>query len=126
MFTEPKQASSPAALTPTPHEKITPYYNGDKSLEYSRVAGPLPAVDQPHKCPIVLVARVPSEECGCPEEHWRIEGFDYIMHLETDGTGDMFLFAGDFELEKNVPAATLADLRGNLFTWHAELMNSQE
>lgn len=109
------------------HEKIVSYYNGDKALEYSRVGGPLPAINEPHQCPIVLIARVPSEECGCPEEHWRIDGFEYVMHLEPDGKGgDLFLFAGDFELEKNVPATTLAGLRTALFAWHAELMTMPE
>ena len=71
--------------------------------------------------PIELLARLPSDDCGCPEEHWRIDGFDYLIHLEEDGTGDMMIFAGDFEADCNVATTSMDDLRSQMFAWHSEM-----
>jgi hypothetical protein len=76
--------------------------------------------------PIELLARVPSEECGCPEELWRINGIDLMLHFEDDGTSDLFIFAGDFELENSVTARSLDDLRAKAFQWFADVMDTPE
>lgn len=72
--------------------------------------------------PIELLARVPSEECGCPEELWSIDGIIYLIHMEEAvGTGEIFTFAGDEETERTVSAITLDHLRAAMFRQHAEL-----
>lgn len=72
--------------------------------------------------PIEMLARVPSDECGCPEELWRIDGFDLLFHFEADGTSEAFLFTGDDELQTTLLAATLDDLRAKAFGWYAAIM----
>lgn len=75
--------------------------------------------------PIELLARLPSEECGCPEELWNIEGLLYLIHLEDKaGTGEIFIFAGDWEQEYSVQADTLDALRAVMFAKHAEIMQA--
>ena len=64
-----------------------------------RVGDP-PPVTESVTPPVQLLACVPSEDCGCPEEIWRINGIDVLIHLEEDGTGEMFVFAGDYEIEE--------------------------
>ena len=44
-----------------------------------------------------LIEARASEDCGCPEEVAVIGMFDVIIHLEEDGTGDMFMDCGDWE-----------------------------
>lgn len=78
------------------------------------------------KTPVELLARVPSEECGCPEELWRIDGLDLLFHFEADGTSEAFIFAGEFELQTTLKARSLDDLRAKAFQWFADLMDTPE
>ena len=73
------------------------------------------------RAPVELLACVPSDECGCPEEVWRIDGIDALIHFEADGSSEGFLFAGDWEAERQFDCATMADLRASLFAWVAEI-----
>ncbi|MBM1814523.1 hypothetical protein [Pseudosulfitobacter pseudonitzschiae] len=78
-------------------------------------------------CPIQLLAAVPSEECGCPEELWDLNGIIYLIHMEEDdASGEIFVFAGDWETETMVQCATIEDLRAEMFQAHAELMRHGE
>ena len=70
--------------------------------------------------PIEMLARVPSEECGCPEELWRIDGILLLLHLEEDGDSDAFIFAGDWDAETTIKAHDLDDLRAKSFQWLAD------
>ncbi|WP_157960089.1 hypothetical protein [Albibacillus kandeliae] len=76
--------------------------------------------------PITLLARVPSDECGCPEELWRIEGFDLLFHFEADGRSEVFIFAGDWEQETTLEARSLDDLRAKAFQWFADIMDTAD
>ncbi|MFV1719067.1 MULTISPECIES: hypothetical protein, partial [unclassified Phaeobacter] len=67
--------------------------------------------------PISILARVPSDECGCPEELWRIDGLDLLFHFEEDGQSEAFIFAGDWEMETTLLARSLDDLRAKAFQW---------
>lgn len=91
---------------------------GTEELDVLRVGGaPVPTGGRP---PIELLSRVPSEECGCPEELWLIEGILYLIHMEVeDGTGEIFVFAGDFEEEYQIEVATLEELRAEMFAINA-------
>lgn len=91
---------------------------GKKELETLRVTNTQEITQ--NAPPIALLAREPSEECGCPEELWRIDGMIYLIHLEANGTGEIFCF-GDDEVEFQSPAQTLDDLRAEMFKTHAEL-----
>lgn len=79
-----------------------------------------------HAAPIEMLARVPSEECGCPEELWRIDGIELLFHFEDDGDSDAFIFAGDWEVETTMKATTLDDLRAKAFQWFADVMDTPE
>jgi len=74
--------------------------------------------------PIAMLARVPSDECGCPEEVWRLNGIDLLFHFEEDGSSEAFLFAGDWELETTLQARSLDDLRAKAFQWFADVMDT--
>lgn len=74
------------------------------------------------RAPIEMLARLPSEECGCPEEVWSIEGIILLFHFEPDGTSDAFIFAGDLELENHFVARDLHDLRAKSFQWFADVI----
>ncbi len=76
--------------------------------------------------PIEMLARVPSDECGCPEELWRVDGILLLFHLEEDGDSDAFLFSGDWEDETTIKARNLDDLRAKAFQWFAEKLNPEE
>jgi len=76
--------------------------------------------------PIKMLGRLPSEECGCPEELWRIEGIDLLFHFEADGKSEAFVFAGDFEAETTLTARTLNDLRAKAFQWFADIIDMGE
>lgn len=78
-------------------------------------------------CPIQLLAALPSEDCGCPEELWQMDGIMYLIHMEeNDSTGEIFTFAGDFETETLVQCDTIEDLRAEMFQAHADLMRRGE
>ncbi|ABF64374.1 hypothetical protein TM1040_1641 [Ruegeria sp. TM1040] len=73
--------------------------------------------------PISMLARVPSDECGCPEELWRLDGIDLLFHFEEDGQSEALLFAGDWEMETTLQARSLDDLRAKSFQWFADVMD---
>ena len=97
---------------------------GAEEMNCIRVAGYLKPTDG--KAPVELLARVPSDECGCPEELWRIDGLLLLFHFEADGTSEAFIFAGDFETETALNAVSLDDLRAKAFQWFADLMDKGE
>lgn len=76
--------------------------------------------------PIYILARVPSDECGCPEELWRIDGLDLLFHFEEDGQSEAFIFAGDWEMETTLQARSLDDLRAKAFQWFADIMDAAD
>ncbi len=76
--------------------------------------------------PISILARVPSDECGCPEELWRIDGLDLLFHFEEDGQSEAFIFAGDWEKETTLQARSLDDLRAKAFQWFADIMDTAD
>jgi hypothetical protein len=72
--------------------------------------------------PVELLACVPSEECGCPEEIWLVNGLTILIHMEAeDGTGEAFIFAGDWEAERSFQCANINGLRSAMFGWLAEM-----
>lgn len=84
---------------------------------------PLEASSEYALPPIRMLARLPSEECGCPEELWHIEGVILLIHMEDEGKqSDMFLFAGDWEKEISVDAENLNELRAKGFQWFSDVM----
>lgn len=50
-------------------------------------------------------------DCGCPVEELVIWPFEVLIHLEPDGTGDIWLDNGDWETELNVEASSMDELR---------------
>lgn len=58
-----------------------------------------------------------SDECGCPEEEWDINGVFTTIHLEEDGGGHIFIYCGDWEFEKTVEASTMPALRAAAIEW---------
>lgn len=78
------------------------------------------------RAPIRMLGRVPSEECGCPEELWSYEGLILLFHFEEDGSSDAFLFAGDWEMGAHFEARTLDHLRAAAFSWVADVLNVED
>lgn len=76
--------------------------------------------------PISILARTPSDECGCPEELWRIDGIELLFHFEEDGKSEAFIFAGDWEMETTLQARSLDDLRAKAFQWFADIMDTAD
>jgi hypothetical protein len=101
---------------------MTPYCNQDgREFLLSLRLGSAPA-NSGGRAPIRLLARVPSEECGCPEEVWQIDGAIYLIHLEAEaGTGEILQFLGDDDQEITVAAHNLDTLRAAMFAHHAGL-----
>lgn len=98
------------------------YYSGDSDLPLISVGpSPTPTGGEP---PIKLIARLPSEECGCPEETWRIDGLILLFHFEDDGSSEAFLYGGDWELETTIEARSLNDLRAKSFQWLADFLDA--
>lgn len=73
--------------------------------------------------PIEMLARVPSDECGCPEELWLIDGLTLLFHFEEDGSSEAFIQAGDWELETAIEARSLDDLRAKAFQWYSDTID---
>jgi len=98
---------------------------GADELKWLRITGvPKPTTGT---APIVLLFRGPSEECGCPEELWHVEGFLYLIHMEpTAGKGEIFLMAGDTEEQITSQVTTLDELRAEMFKQHAAFMQRPE
>lgn len=105
------------------HTQLPPWSfvseKGAQALQTLRVQSSVAPVG---RAPIELLARVPSDECGCPEELWRIDGIDLLFHFEADGTSEAFLFTGDDELNTQLIASTLDDLRAKAFAWFAAVI----
>lgn len=93
---------------------------GFETLCDIRVDSP-PPVTPDKTSPVQLLACVPSEECGCPEELWRIDGWEVLIHFEEDGSSEMFIYGGDFELERSVQACDMMELRSQMFAWIGKL-----
>ena len=72
---------------------------------------------------VQLVACVPSEECGCPEEIWIIDGLEAVIHFEPDGSSEGFISAGDWEVHRTFRSRSMAELRAQLFAWIAEIQD---
>ncbi|WP_321832282.1 hypothetical protein [Thalassovita sp.] len=76
--------------------------------------------------PVALLARLPSDDCGCPEELWRIDGLLLLIHFEADREGEAVLYAGDWEQETSIEARSLDDLRAKAIQWHADIVDFSE
>ena len=68
-----------------------------------------------------LIQQRPSEDCGCPEEVWDMNGICVVIHLEEDGSGHIFLDAGDWDDEKLVECTGIIDLKNKAERWVAAL-----
>lgn len=67
--------------------------------------------------PIRLLARLPSDECGCPEELWHVDGIEVLIHLEEDGRSEIFIFLGDDTVEETVYfPKDINELRAHMFS----------
>ena len=66
-----------------------------------------------------------SDECGCPEEDWDINGVFTTLHLEPNGGGHIFLYVGDWDDEKLVPCTTIEELRRRAIEWVSTLCGNQ-
>ena len=54
-----------------------------------------PVLDHLDRIKLELVERRASDECGCPEEEWIINGATLIVHMDLDGNAAAFLDWGD-------------------------------
>lgn len=52
-----------------------------------------------------------SEDCGCPEERLIVGMVEAFIHLEPDGTGEVFLDVGDWQDEITLQCDGIEDLR---------------
>jgi hypothetical protein len=94
---------------------------GSAELKSLRVGEP-PSETETVQTPIALLARLPSDECGCPEEVWRVDGLIYLIHVEADaGVGEIHTYTGDDEFTDVVNAPSLDHLRAEMFAKHAAL-----
>ena len=69
----------------------------------------------------VLLQERTSDECGCPEEDWDIDGVCVTIHLEPDDSGHIFLDTGDWDDEKLIECNGIEDLRKKAMSWIGEL-----
>lgn len=77
--------------------------------------------------PVELLAHVPSEECGCPEEIWQIDGVIVLIHFEDDGTSEMFVFYGDGEFEASFrDCENMNALRAKMFETLSKFFGSSD
>lgn len=63
----------------------------------------------------VLIEARPSEQCGCPEELWRVGSLEVLIHLEENGEGHIIIDAGDWDSEGEVTTTGIEDLRQQAF-----------
>lgn len=70
--------------------------------------------------PIELLARLASEECGCPEEVWLYHGWVITIHLEDHGPSEIHITDGEAEDQLSLEAGGLSDLRVKMFEIMAE------
>lgn len=52
-----------------------------------------------------------NEGCGCPEEKLIIGMAEVIIHLEPNGTGEAFIYMGEWEEEKTFDCTTMEELK---------------
>lgn len=64
-----------------------------------------------------LVESRVSDECGCPEEDWLINGIHATIHMEPVSGGHIFLDCGIWEDEKLVEAKSIEELRAAVKDW---------
>lgn len=69
----------------------------------------------PFHCEL-LEAR-PSEDCGCPEELWMMGSLEVTIHFEENGEAHIFADAGDWDGDKFVEVASMAELRKQAADW---------
>jgi hypothetical protein len=63
-----------------------------------------------------------SDECGCPEEEWDIDGVFTTIHLDEDGGGGIFISGDGWEDEKLIPNCTsMRDLLAAAIEWISTL-----
>ena len=71
--------------------------------------------------PVRMIAALPSEECGCPEELWIVNTFEVLIHFEASGASEMFVYTGDYEIEKSFEGCrNMNDLRAKMFQFFAD------
>lgn len=71
---------------------------------------------------VELLASLPSEECGCPEEIWVINGYEVLIHFEEDGSSEMVIYTGDNEHEIWFDdCLNMHDLRAKMFRYFAQV-----
>lgn len=58
-----------------------------------------------------------SDECGCPEEEWDINGVFTTIHLDGDGSAGIFVSGDSWEDEKLVTCNNMPDLRRLAQEW---------
>lgn len=93
--------------------------NGVDDINMLRIGFEAKAVGNP---PIELLASLPSDECGCPEEFWRINGVLYMLHFESDGSGELTAFDDEYEPKQIVhKVKDMNQLRVEMFVYHAKL-----
>ncbi len=114
------------APTPRPDESQArgPIYispEGIEAIAMLRLSRDVPAATTTTP-PAQLLACLPSDECGCPEEIWRVDGIDCLIHFEANGSSEAFLFAGEWEAERTFQSRNMAELRAHLFRWIADLV----
>ena len=98
---------------------------GRTELELIRV-GKVPPVAE-KRAPVELLAALPSEDCGCPEELWMMDGIIYLIHFEQDSRGEITSFHGEYEGEQfERDARTFGELRAALFHAHQEIIERPE
>lgn len=93
---------------------------GAEELRSVRV-GPVPGPTG-GRAPVALLARLPSEDCGCPEEFWKVDGVLYLIHMEEDGTAEIHVMNGDEEHALYfVNLKGMDSLRAQMFSFHAQM-----
>lgn len=70
------------------------------------------------KTEIILMTTQHSEDCGCPEEHYLINGVDLEIHFDKTGEVDAFMDGGDWgEAFKTVRGASPDVARIEVLAW---------
>lgn len=82
-----------------------------KPIEMTKRSGPS----------VALLAELPSEECGCDEEIWKIDSLYAIIHMEEKGDSEIIMFFGEDTEERSVPCDNIEQLRAEMFKWVADI-----
>ena len=100
---------------------LKPYISPEGAVELASLrVGPVPPATEGGP-PVALLARLPSDVCGCPEELWRVDGIIYLIHMEEDGSSEILIYTGEEEHERASTATTLCTLRAEMFALHATM-----